>query len=240
MCLLAAQAGQASQPSAEVSDVAARIEYGFLTADLRTIQTARDALKRTASEDSWGLYFDALGAYRLALLQGDGGHRRTVNRLIQQCLQSSRAARAADPDFGESVILTAACLSLTSPSDPNRAKMHHRKVAALLGEARNMEPHSPRLPLVSALVKTTEPGEADGRAEDIQQLLEQARLAFDQQGVGFSNPDWGEPETLALLGEIHLRRGDLRAARDAVEQALMIAPDYHLARELESRIGAAR
>ncbi len=45
-------------------------------------------------------------------------------------------------------------------------------------------------------------------------------------------PDWGHAESLALLGASFLRHGEPLAARDALERALVLAPDFREAQEL--------
>jgi tetratricopeptide (TPR) repeat protein len=45
-------------------------------------------------------------------------------------------------------------------------------------------------------------------------------------------PDWGQAEALVLLGQSYLQRGDSLAARDVIERALVLAPDYRKAQEL--------
>jgi hypothetical protein len=52
-------------------------------------------------------------------------------------------------------------------------------------------------------------------------------------------PTWGEAETLVLLGEVHLQRGETRVARDLLERALLIAPDYRAALNLRARLQRA-
>ena len=49
-------------------------------------------------------------------------------------------------------------------------------------------------------------------------------------------PGWGAAETYAYLGRGYLEQGDVVAARDALERALLIAPDFALARRLLLRI----
>jgi hypothetical protein len=45
-------------------------------------------------------------------------------------------------------------------------------------------------------------------------------------------PDWGHAEALTLLGETYLKRGEMVAARDVLERALVLAPDYRQAQKL--------
>jgi Tfp pilus assembly protein PilF len=51
-------------------------------------------------------------------------------------------------------------------------------------------------------------------------------------------PGWGAAEVYTYLGRGYLGRGDMLAARDALERALLIAPDFALARRLLARITA--
>jgi hypothetical protein len=45
-------------------------------------------------------------------------------------------------------------------------------------------------------------------------------------------PDWGHAEALTQLGKSYLQRGELVAARDVLERALVLAPDYRQAQKL--------
>jgi hypothetical protein len=53
-------------------------------------------------------------------------------------------------------------------------------------------------------------------------------------------PEWGEAEALARLGEIALQRGEPRVARDFIERALLLAPDYWFALALRSKLQNSR
>ena len=229
----------AGPADSELEDVSARIEYGFLTQDKRTIHMARSSLDKFGEDEPWRLYYQALGAYRLARIGALKGDRHSA-RLVSECIKQSTKAAKLRPDFAESLILTAACSAMSLNADPSKSRVHRRRIDTLLQEARRQDPDSPRLPLVEALVARVQP---DGeRNVDVQlfPLLETARLAFEQSAFRREGPDWGEAETLAMLGEIHLNRGETRDARDLVEQALIIAPDYVFALQLQSRIGAGR
>jgi Tfp pilus assembly protein PilF len=46
------------------------------------------------------------------------------------------------------------------------------------------------------------------------------------------NLNWGYAETCYLLGKVELERGNVLAARNALEQALLQAPDYRDAQQL--------
>ena len=230
---------QAGPAASELEDVSARIEYGFLTEDKRTIRMARSSLDKFDEDEPWRLYYQALGAYRLARIGALKGERNST-RLASECIKQSTKAAKQRADFAESLILTAACSSMSLNADPVKSRTHRRRIDALLGKVRRLDPDNPRLPLVEALVLRVQPDSERTVDEQLFPLLEAARLAFEQSAFRREGPDWGEAETLAMLGEIHLNSGETRAARDLVEEALIIAPDYTFALQLQSRIGAGR
>jgi len=52
-------------------------------------------------------------------------------------------------------------------------------------------------------------------------------------------PDWGEAETAAVRAELSMAAGEVLAARDAAEHALMLAPDYRRARAVLEKLSAS-
>jgi tetratricopeptide (TPR) repeat protein len=53
-------------------------------------------------------------------------------------------------------------------------------------------------------------------------------------------PDWGHAEAFAWLGQSYLQLGDKVAARNALERALVLAPDFVWARSLQVQLKSAR
>ena len=51
-----------------------------------------------------------------------------------------------------------------------------------------------------------------------------------------TTPEWGAAEAYAFLGRALYDQRDLVGAREALERALLIAPDYALARRLAAQI----
>ena len=62
--------------------------------------------------------------------------------------------------------------------------------------------------------------------------------AFDAWEPALDDPDWGEAEALPALAAAALERGQARTARDFIERALLIAPDYRAALTCASRCRA--
>jgi Tfp pilus assembly protein PilF len=99
--------------------------------------------------------------------------------------------------------------------------------------AMKLAPKDPRVLLLNAL----ENGESGKIGAPAIAKLKKAAEAFETERQGVDRtPGWGAAETYAYLGRGYLEQGDIVAARDALERALLIAPDYALARRLLTRI----
>ena len=107
------------------------------------------------------------------------------------------------------------------------------KSTGQMERAAKLAPKNPRVLLVQAL-ENGEGGKIDGAAIV---KLRKAAAAFEveRQGVD-QTPGWGAAETYAYLGRGYLDQGDVVNARDALERALLIAPDFALARKLLLKI----
>ena len=60
---------------------------------------------------------------------------------------------------------------------------------------------------------------------------------FEAARAGASTtPEWGAADAYAFLGRALYEQRDVVGAREALERALLIAPDYAMARKLMSQI----
>ena len=79
----------------------------------------------------------------------------------------------------------------------------------------------------------------DGEKERAIGELRHAVAAFEaERGGTESFPGWGASEAYFYLGRDLLEHGDPVGARDALEHALLLAPDYTQARHLLAKITA--
>ena len=233
--------------SLELADLGGRIDYGFYVDDPRAIEDALPALKRMSADDASVRYYRAFAAFRLAQL---GGPRAATyaedcvsNATVQEPAErlSRTAAEARARATAEAWILVAACAGLAGHSEPAKGLAHDRRSSQALAHARELDPSNPRIALLDAWLVSQRPALADAAVRDLAiAKLEAAVEAFDAWSPPSGAPDWGEAEALAALAEVHLARGDRRAARDLVERALLLAPDYHFAVELRTQLQGSR
>lgn len=219
---------------AEFDDAQARLQYGFLTADARAIQSVLQEIEGYTADGSLAAlraYQLAYGNWKLAQIYAqDSGAGRTASlsaKAAKSCAEHARAARNADPRMAEAFALEAVCegmprgflrlIGLTGSC------ARHKQLRTAL----SLEPSNPRVLLIEAVCAGNKDSVADtARWRKVVDAFTRSPPA------SAGKPDWGEPEAWVLLGEAHLQRGEGIQAREALERALVLAPDYTVARTL--------
>jgi len=227
--LLLPAGAHAQDALSELDDAAARMQYAYYTDDIRTLE---DVLATVASMEEPpvpGLkdYFSAYGQWKLAQLYADAQAsgkltgRSTPAKAAQECQRQAKAALAKDGRLAEAHALQAICSGTTLGTADCSAKP--------LRTAMELEPQNPRIGLIELLCA----GSKDLANSNTLQRARALVSAFENAPPSRpGKPDWGHAEALVLLGQIYLQRGDLVAARNTIERALVLAPDYRKAQEL--------
>ncbi|HET9863725.1 MAG TPA: tetratricopeptide repeat protein [Steroidobacteraceae bacterium] len=239
------------------ADIEGRIQYAYYTDDARALNSLLTSLRPRPAEAGEGAapedrvirsYFRALAHYRLA-----------------QVLSTSRKsqARSAIDDCGDEVdnaidALPKVPLGLDEPPEARhqRAEAYALdtactlagremssmpfgggRIGARIDEALKLEPKNPRVRLVEALAAFDRAGkDAAARAAAVQQLRAVTEMFEAARTEASSTPEWGAAEAYAFLGRALFDQRDLVGAREALERALLIAPDYKFARRVMAQI----
>jgi tetratricopeptide (TPR) repeat protein len=229
-------------------DIEGRIQYAYYTDDARALNGVLNSLKprpvegeEAAPEEDLAIrsYFRALAHYRLAQVLSTG--------------KKSQARSEAD-DCGDEVDRAVAALpKVPLGLDETPAASHQRAEAYALGtacaiavgnrigsridEAVKLEPKNPRVRLVEALAAHERAGkDAAAKAAAIEKLRAVTAMFEAARAGASSTPEWGAAEAYAFLGRALFDQRDVVGAREALERALLIAPDYASARRLMSQI----
>jgi tetratricopeptide (TPR) repeat protein len=229
---LAAAAGTsaADEPGPRMTDIAARLDYGFYSREPAVVEAARAELEGLSQGNAWREYLLGYAAMRLAEL---GGGRKGTDDLLDDCIERGQAAAEHGQTALDGWLLVGVCSALAAKLEPVQSLLHQRRYENALGKARAIDSEHPRIRFVESwkqgggsVVQTTAPVEE----------LEAVAEAFRVWPERYSIPSWGEAEAQAMLGAAYLARDDVRQARDHLEQALLAAPGYRDALELMSRI----
>jgi hypothetical protein len=243
--------------SQDWSDIEGRIQYAYYTDDARALNSLLTSLKpkpvegeeeSAAADAVTRAYFRALAHYRLA-----------------QVLNTSKksAARDAIDDCGEEIDRSVEALPKVLPGldDSPEARRQRAEAYALatactlagremssipfaggrigsrIEEAVKMEPKNPRVRLVEALAAYDRAGKDAAAKAAAVQKLKGVTVMFEAARAGASTtPEWGAAEAYAFLGRALIGEQDVVGAREALERALLIAPDYAFARRQMGQI----
>ena len=217
---------------AELDDAAARAQYAFYTGDARALQEVLTLIEGfegvPAAAKSYQL---AYGHWKLAEIYAQTAStdkpqvKSLSTKAAQTCARHANAGISADAAMAEVYAIKAICEDFAPVARPDAATCSRNKS---LKTALSMAPTNPRVRLIEALCA---PGESNDPA-----ALERWRAVvatFESAAPSRpGKPDWGHVEALTMLGETYLQRGDAVAARDALERALVLAPDYREAQQL--------
>lgn len=217
-------------------DVESRIQYGYFTEDARSIRGVMDTLGPAESPDPARNYYAGLANYRLTLLLAgsDKGHAKEA---AEHCVASLDRALQARQDFADALALQSACLEQLASLEPWRSPLAASRSGTQLEKARHAEPRNPRVLFLNAVEDYARPA---ANPADKDRALGEFRKAADAFEAERQNedhiPGWGAAEVYVYLARCYLDRRSTLQARDALERALLIAPEFAQARRLMSKI----
>jgi len=233
--LLAAASATAGS-TAEFDDLVSRLQFSFFTGDNRALEQMLSELDRVevdAALTATKSYQLAYGQWKLAQLLGEPRDERdraaaksSAGKAAKSCVQHARAAIERDPRMAEIYAIEAACDTYqpgsVKQSSTSCLRSKSMRTALTLGA------ENPRVLFINALCSPDAGGDP-AAIERWRTVVTKFEAAPPSQP---SKPDWGHAEALTLLGESYLKRGEMVAARDVLERALVLAPDYRQAQKL--------
>jgi hypothetical protein len=249
----------AALPAAQAQDwpdIEGRIQYAYYTDDARTLDGLLVSLKPRAVEGepaadadaATRAYFRALAHYRLAQVLSIS-KKSAARTAIGRCGDEADAAVAALPKVpvgldetpdarrqrAEAYALATAC---TLAGREMSSIPFTGRIGSRIDEAVKLEPRNPRVRLVEALVAfdRADQDEPAERAAAIEKLRAVTVMFETARAGATTSPEWGAAEAYAFLGRALYAQRDVVGAREALERALLIAPDYGFARRLMAQI----
>ncbi len=236
--IIVGMARVASAADSSWLDIEGQIQYAFYIEDARALVNLSEQLSRTdAAPDPLRGYYAGLAHYRLSLLWATREKERARDA-SESCVASLEAALEKQANFAEALALQSACLRALVALKPWKTPLAGPKSTAQIERAVQLAPKNPRVLLLQAIEGSAVDSTGAAKADE-QQLrrLHKVVAAFEIERQGLDKtPGWGAAEAYAYLGRTYLDKGDLVAARDALERALLIAPDFVLARRLMSKV----
>lgn len=232
-----ATAAAPAEANPALLDLEARIEYGYFTEDGRSLQGLATLPTGDDARDGMKSYYAGLAGYRLTLVDATRD-RIQARSAAEECVSSLDLALKATPAAvpAESMALQSACLLRLSELSGLRAPFAGTKSKSQMEKALRLAPRNPRVLLLDAIVAFER---APNGAESERALGKLKRaigaLENERQEVVHA-PAWGLADAYTYLGREYLDKGDAVKARDALERALLAAPEFQQARRLMTKI----
>jgi hypothetical protein len=221
-------------------DIESRIQYGYYTEDATTLRALAETLDADESRDRLHGYYAALLDWRLSQL---AARRPAVSpnasavQLAQRCVGETDALLAGDADFAEALALRAACRATPVTVAGGQSSHGAHGARRDLERALRLAGRNPRVLLVDALNDyQLAPGLGGNRERALAKLRETVAAFEVERAANEPLPGWGAAEAYLLLGRDLLDHGEAVRARDALEHALLIAPEFEQARRLMAQI----
>ena len=229
-------------------DIESRIQYGYFTEDTRSLHNLVEPLAANDSHDRLKSYYAGLLAYRLTLLaepheqptaesrppQATGKRDHSKNEArqsVEQCVSDLDQALQAQSNFADALALQSACLQMLSSW---RTPFAGTRSTTQIHRALALAPRNPRVLLLEAIGDYQHPksnaAQSCSKFKTVAEVFETERADVDHV------PGWGAAEAYTWLGRCYLDVGDGNSARDALERALLIAPEFGQARRLLATI----
>ena len=232
------------------------MQYAYYTNDARALNGLLAALKpkevegeKESAEDLvMRSYFRALAQYRIAQVLAPT-RKADAKEAIDQCHDEVDHGVAALPRIplgldetdanrkqrAELYALVIACT--LAGREMSTIPFTGGRIGSRIEEAVKFEPKNPRVRLVEALVAYDRAGKDAAEKNAAVQKLRAVTPMFEAaRAAASTTPEWGAAEAYAFLGRALYDQRDVVGAREALERALLIAPDYAFARRLMSQI----
>jgi tetratricopeptide (TPR) repeat protein len=217
-------------------DIESRIQYGYYTEDPRSLAGVMELLAPSDTESASRSYYAGLANYRLTQLMV-ARDRSRAKETAEACVHSLDRALKINKDFAEAMALQSACLDVLAALEAWRTPFAASKSGAQIEKARHLAPRNPRVLLLDAVAVYDRPKGSAVEKDLALNGFKKATAAFEAERQETEHaPGWGAAEAYVYLGRCYLDRGATLQARDALERALLIAPEFAEARRLMAKI----
>jgi tetratricopeptide (TPR) repeat protein len=221
-------------------DIESRIQYGYYTEDAAALRRLPELIDAGDPRDKLRGYYGGLLAWRLAALAARSPASvpgSSAAALAQHCVRALDETLELQAEFADALALRFACRAIPYGAGGGYAPISGQRGRKDLERAQQLAARNPRVLLVDAMGEYELASGKSGNREHALAKLRQAVAAFEAERSGAEQqPGWGAAEAWQLLGRELLDRGDPVGARDALEHALLIAPEFVQARRLMAKI----
>jgi tetratricopeptide (TPR) repeat protein len=227
----------------DAKDLENRIDYAYFTEEATALRNLIRATQSTVAKAAYTpeiRYVLGFAQYRLGAVLA-AKEESEAAKAMSECVDELDEATDADEQFAEAYALQSACYGQLAALSAMSAMISGPKSGARLDKARKLAPQNPRVALVDALGTYSRPRIFGGDKAQALTKLKLAAELFDKAAPNPATvPSWGHADAYAALGRSLFEAGDTLGARNALERALIIAPEYAAAKRLLGQVTSQR
>lgn len=186
------------------------------------------AVGATKSNDVAALahYYIALVDYRRIPEMQKRSKEEFVAHLDATISQAEKAV-TLEPKFADAHALHSSLLGQKIGADPSQTMVLGPRSSQIMARARTMAPENPRVLLLDSISKFHTPEMwGGGKPRALEGLKKAVEMFAAWKPKSDLQPAWGLDEAHAWLGYTHLELGQNKEAREALQKALEINPDF--------------
>jgi hypothetical protein len=236
----------------QLNDLIARVQFAAYAADDAALQRDLQLLKALPTPEPMQplqQYYVVYGYWKLALTL-ELKERSKAHKAATACVAASQQLISNEPKrvhayqrsrlddfYGELWSIQGSCVAIETSMAvlPKNILPGSNKAWE---KASVLAPNNPRVKLLAAIQQSKQAKTTQDRATVSAQFLAVVKLFDVLPPAEPGMPDWGQAEALAWLGKSQIESGDVIAARNTLERALIIAPDFAWARKLQKQLEA--
>lgn len=224
---------QALTGAAQWADSARReIEAAFIDSDADRLARARITLDRALAaypRDALLLHYMGYALYREATLRDATRERPRIDTLLVQAEDYLQRSGKVRP-MAETNALLANVIGRQLARNPAAGATLGPRIGEELERAARLGPSNPRVFLMMGTNTLYSPVAYGGGPRPARKYLERAITLFELDRPATPAPAWGRAEARAWLGVTYAREDQFDRARQELERALVIEPNYRWVR----------
>jgi len=216
----------------EGGDMQAQILYAYQSEDTNQLASLVQNLVnqvKAGGADAALRYHLAHAQYRFGLLaQGKRAHDAAP--AFSDCVDQLKFVLEQDVKSVEALVLQSVCYGELAKHRRLEAVLLRSKADERLNAAFKLDPRNPRVLYFMAEEGFSRSKPRSPEAERAFAELQESAKIFDQSSATRNDvPGWGHAQAYLALGAQLQSRGDSLGARNWIEKALIVAPDYKAA-----------
>ena len=205
------------------------VDKGVISSDLSYLSEARERFETVLTDDSENYlanYFLAYTDYRLAAYSLQNNEKEQFENFIGYSIQELNELLESNDNNSEVIALLASAYAFQISAKPDLGSEFGPIAFYLIFKAYDIDPHNPRVMLLSGLSYFNIPKDYGGsKLKALDDFIKSVKL-FESATDEDDDIAWGYTDALAWLGIAYSEQNDYESAVEVYNKALEVAPDF--------------